>query len=232
HLMAAEGSDWFWWYSENQHTLDADVFDALFRAHVSAVYVALGEAVPAAVTEPIYAERVSRLSREATGWMRASIDGRISHYFEWLSAALLRTSGLASAMQRSQFVLHEIYLGFDQRNLWLRLDTEGPAAERLAQCELEVVFAGERERVLRITPGAEPGAIEVDGDLREEAECAADRIIEARVPLAAIRAEPGDVLRVAVVIAHEGRTIERWPELGFLEVEVPTEEAIAERWFV
>ncbi len=232
HLMIAEGSDWFWWYSESQHTPDADIFDALFRAHVAQVYVALGQSPPQAVEEPIYAERVSRLTREAAGWMQATIDGRVSGYFEWQPAALLRTSGLASAMQRSGYVVHELYFGFDPENLWLRIDTDGPAAHTLRGCRLEVIFTEETRHVIAIAIDPEEDTPAIDGDLCEFAQCAIDRIIEARVPLRAIDAQPGSTLWLAVVVGRDGRVIERWPEIGSLAVRVPTEEAMAASWLV
>ncbi|MSP56498.1 MAG: hypothetical protein EXR69_12985, partial [Myxococcales bacterium] len=42
HLYAAEGSDWFWWYGPEFSTPVSDVFDALFRAHLSAAWKAMG----------------------------------------------------------------------------------------------------------------------------------------------------------------------------------------------
>jgi alpha-amylase/alpha-mannosidase (GH57 family) len=44
HLMIAEGSDWFWWRSEEHYTADQEVFDALFRAQVAAVTALLSSA--------------------------------------------------------------------------------------------------------------------------------------------------------------------------------------------
>ncbi len=232
HLMVAEGSDWFWWYSENQHTLDADIFDALFRSHVAEVYKCLGETPPEAVEEPIYAERISRLTRDALGRMEAVIDGRITSYFEWQPAALLRTAGLASAMQRSHYIVHEIYFGFDPETLWLRLDTEIPALEVLRGCRLEIAFVGEVEHAIAISVEQGAGGPEINGDLCADAECAIDRIIEARVPLSRLDTAPGEALRLAVVVGREGRVVERWPELGFLQVHVPTEDAMASTWLV
>lgn len=232
HLMVAEGSDWFWWYSETQHTPDADVFDALFRRRVAAVYEALGAEVPAAVEEAIHAERAVRLTREATGWMRAVIDGKVTTYFEWQPAALMRTSALASAMQRSVYAVQEIYFGFDPEHLWLRLDTDGPAVEQLRGCRLEVIFDGQQRHVM--TVAVDPATEEpvVDGDLCADGHCRVGRIIESVVPLSALGVELGDTLRMAVIVRRGDHVIERWPEVGFLEVHVPTPETIAERWFV
>lgn len=232
HLMIAEGSDWFWWYSENQHTLDADVFDALFRSQCAHVYEALGEEPPDAVEAPIYAEKISRLTREAAGPMTANIDGRITSYFEWQPAALMRTSGLASAMHRSQYVVQEMYFGFDEQNLWMRIDTDRPAAESLCDCKMEILFDGDVEHTITITGATDAHPVEINGTLCEEAECAVDRIVEVRVPLARVEADLGATLKLAVVLGREGRVIERWPELGFLQVEVPSREDMVSAWVI
>lgn len=231
HLRIAEGSDWFWWYSENQHTLDADIFDALFRSQVAHVYRALDEEPPQAVEEPIYAEKISRLTREAAGPMTANIDGRITSYFEWQPAALMRTSGLASAMHRSQYVVQEIYFGFDEQNLWLRLDTDRPAAQSLRDCRMEILFVNEVEHTISIV-GAGGNPPEVNGTLCEDAECRVDRIVEARVPLNVLDLDLGGTLRLAVILGREGRVIERWPELGLLQVAVPSREEMVSSWVI
>jgi alpha-amylase/alpha-mannosidase (GH57 family) len=52
-LLAAEGSDWFWWYGDDHSSsLDA-VFDGLFRTHLRRVYEALGLRVPEELQHPL-----------------------------------------------------------------------------------------------------------------------------------------------------------------------------------
>jgi alpha-amylase/alpha-mannosidase (GH57 family) len=41
-LYAAEGSDWFWWFGDDQDSGRDDEFDDLFRTHLKNVYLALG----------------------------------------------------------------------------------------------------------------------------------------------------------------------------------------------
>ena len=53
HLLAAEGSDWFWWYGDDFSTPFAAEFDRLFRAHLSAAWRAMGREVPAVLSRPI-----------------------------------------------------------------------------------------------------------------------------------------------------------------------------------
>lgn len=52
-LMAAEGSDWFWWFGGDQDSGHDPDFDELFRSHIASAYLALGKAVPASVRVPL-----------------------------------------------------------------------------------------------------------------------------------------------------------------------------------
>ena len=52
-LYAAEGSDWFWWYSHRNNSDQNALFDRLFRHNLAAVYEALGDEAPAWLAEPI-----------------------------------------------------------------------------------------------------------------------------------------------------------------------------------
>lgn len=45
-LYAAEGSDWFWWFGDDQDSGHDPVFDDLFRRHLRNVYGALGTVPP------------------------------------------------------------------------------------------------------------------------------------------------------------------------------------------
>ena len=53
HLMAAEGSDWYWWYGEDFSTENAAEFDALFRGHVLRACELLDMAPPQEALQPI-----------------------------------------------------------------------------------------------------------------------------------------------------------------------------------
>ena len=57
HLLAAEGSDWFWWFGEPFHSMEDALFDALFRAHLAGAYRALGLPPPRELDEPVAAQQ-------------------------------------------------------------------------------------------------------------------------------------------------------------------------------
>ena len=45
-ILAAEGSDWFWWYGDDHSSAHDREFDALFRHHLRRAYRALGDEPP------------------------------------------------------------------------------------------------------------------------------------------------------------------------------------------
>lgn len=53
HLANAESSDWTWWFGPEHHTEVADLFDALFRAHLAAGWLALGLEPPTELGAPL-----------------------------------------------------------------------------------------------------------------------------------------------------------------------------------
>ena len=52
-LLAAEGSDWCWWYGPEHSTANDAEFDALYRKHLTGVYLALGLVAPEELAKPI-----------------------------------------------------------------------------------------------------------------------------------------------------------------------------------
>ncbi|MCG3147763.1 MAG: hypothetical protein PCFJNLEI_01204 [Verrucomicrobiae bacterium] len=50
-LYAAEGSDWFWWYGDDQDCDQEDIFDDLFRHHLRCAYKLAGFKPPAELEE-------------------------------------------------------------------------------------------------------------------------------------------------------------------------------------
>ncbi|MFT4628293.1 MAG: alpha-amylase/alpha-mannosidase (GH57 family) [Myxococcota bacterium] len=132
HVLAAEGSDWTWWYGEDFSTPYARHFDALFRAHVAAAWRAIGVAVPASVGRPLCGidEAVSpptgfispRLSADPTWWA-------------WQGAGQLRFP--EGAMARGGRSVRGVRFGWDRDStLWLWVELSGAAAE--AQIQLRV----------------------------------------------------------------------------------------------
>src|SRR5207248_11264678 len=52
-LLKAEGSDWFWWYGDDNASAQKHIFDELFRLHLTDMYIHLRLPVPRELLAPI-----------------------------------------------------------------------------------------------------------------------------------------------------------------------------------
>ncbi|MCD4691233.1 hypothetical protein K8S17_07210 [bacterium] len=52
-MLAAEGSDWFWWYGDDQNSSLDGAFDEIFRGTLAHVYEIMGDELPAFLSVPI-----------------------------------------------------------------------------------------------------------------------------------------------------------------------------------
>ncbi|MFH1421230.1 MAG: glycoside hydrolase family 57 protein, partial [Planctomycetota bacterium] len=136
-IYAAEGSDWFWWFSERHYTKDAPLFDNLFRAHLRKVYSLLSEAPPTILEEPI--SLVHRVPfTEPHGLLEVKIDGRASSYFEWLNAGkYIRQRDGGVMEQVSEHIIKDFYFGFNLKNLLIRLDLSDKI-DKLSEASLSI----------------------------------------------------------------------------------------------
>lgn len=139
HILAAEGSDWFWWFGEHQESGMDYLWDLEFRRHLQEAYRLLREAPPPELFAPILAQAPAGEAAEPGGRFTPVIDGRVSHPEEWAYAGMRRVPR-AGAMQHSKGpVLYEIRYGCDEHNLYLLLR---PAREGFSPgTELAVYFS-------------------------------------------------------------------------------------------
>lgn len=132
-LLAAEGSDWFWWYGEDQESGYDEVFDSIFRTHLKNVFKSINKNYPSFLDFPIVFK--SPLWRNRTSFIfTPTIDGKISDDKEWELSSL-------NLLEKSGEYITGIYYGYDFDNLYLRLDGKYTFKEYLnAGYSLEFVF--------------------------------------------------------------------------------------------
>ncbi len=127
-LMAAEGSDWFWWYGDDHSSAHDRDFDALFRRHLRRVYHALGDDPPdelhrTNITTAVAGDDLLRLDHVAEPGQRApSVFNRLG------AAPLERPSG---AMHRVDRTVTRCDVGATSAGLAVWLDAPGGATAEL-----------------------------------------------------------------------------------------------------
>jgi alpha-amylase/alpha-mannosidase (GH57 family) len=245
-LLIAEGSDWFWWYGDD-HSSDHDLeFDELFRRHVRNVYRALEAPIP----EELYVTNVTTQPSSAdisrpTGFIRPTLDGEITSYFEWIGAGSVEDTTGAGTMHQVSARRDGVTLvafGFDQEHLFLRVEGTRPMRELLAGTfGLTLRFlkpAGVQVLLRRDGTLADLLMVKrtVKGDW-DVVTCAGlsgaiGRVAEIGIPFRCLNAKPQDPIAFFVTLAEGTTEREQHPRNQPIELEVPDERFGVRNWRV
>lgn len=227
-LLIAEGSDWCWWYGPEHASSFRPEFDELFRDHLANVYRALRLNPPEELSHPILKLAVADLHVPPAGPIRALIDGEVTSYFEWLGAGTYRIDARSGAMHGKRYLIREICYGSDGLNLYLRVDFEASAEETWSGLEARLSIRAAADQslassfVIRLQDrGVTPVEVRVAQPWPAgpaAAEFAFNKVLEARLSLAALGVRPGQSLHVQLSLWKEGLPLDAVPQQGWLEV--------------
>ena len=214
-MFIAEGSDWCWWYGDDHSSEHDREFDELFRRHLRNVYFLLGRPAPDELfITNISAGAVSAQIVAPTARISPTLDGEDSSYFEWRCAGSIEVRPVSGAMHQidREALVTRVRFGFDASSLYLRVDTNGPARELLAQgWSLTIHFLRPTGLRLRCAATAVGGVgaefWQLSGESWQvmpgsKAEVAAARIVELRVPLNALGDE--SIAELSFFVAMNG----------------------------
>ncbi len=177
-LLIAEGSDWNWWYGPEHGSDNRPEFDQLYRDHLSNVYHFLGLVPPEALSRPILrSDQPGEFHQAPHNSIQATMDGKVTSYFEWMGAGRYRPDPRSGVMHGGSAPLQEMFYGYDDTHLYIRLDGAGDArvsvefdsgpvgvdvaADRII--EIRARRAGPRFRVSISQNGLAPVTVPVNG---------------------------------------------------------------------
>lgn len=224
-LYVAEGSDWCWWYGDDHYTDQFEIFDRLFRRHLRHIWDLIGEPPPNGLLQPLRREagHVKEYS-EPRDWMTPTIDGRVTHYFEWFSAGRLECFRQGGAMHRADRLLHQILFGYDKEKLYIRLDLENGISPQ----NLKEVL-----RIDLITAGRYQLTIDSRGERfvslgKQQAnfsgtslQVVRDKVIEIAVSKDSLEFAPERELHFSVGVYRGEKEVEKWPSTGYISLRLP-----------
>ena len=232
-ILAAEGSDWFWWYGDDFTTENAPEFDSLFRRMIGQVYRHLGVPPPERLGRPIIAAHKDKTHAAAVivpprRLISPVIDGFSHGYYEWSGAGLYRP-GLGGSMYQGQGAFTEMWFGFSLTELFVRVD---PPRGVEAEGELRLTFSrapragappggdGDKTVTLRLErDGRECPALDARGVRCGAGRCGA--IVELSLSLSLLGFAPGDKVGLLVRLLREDVEVDRLPRYGELALVVP-----------
>jgi len=214
-LFVAEGSDWYWWYGDPHSLEEKKDFDILYRKHLMNVYQLLGEEPPAQLKSPIIALGVTPLV--PLGLISPVIDGKLTHYYEWLGAGEYDCLLAEGAIHPGQGVVKKIWFGFNLTHLYLRVDFQ---KEVKAQDSLSLSFCFfkpvPKEIILDLIPGkiiSKSGFVSRVG-----------KIVEASFTFDSLQATSGNEIAFQASLKRKSHEIERYPRGYSFQLTIPTED--------
>ena len=252
HLLAAEGSDWCWWYGDEHFTPHGPEFDRLFRSHVKAAYRKLGETPPDSIDMPIIRqERVSEDSNLLEGlrtFIRPEIDGELTLYYEWGAAARYYPRPEIGTMHRASAIALEcLYYGFDEETIYLRLDFHRFVFDIPESFEVEIFFPEKNRKIrLVISPSVSAVAASI-GEIGEDREnvssrqspgapgalrAAFQKVLELGVPFQELGCADDEKTEFFLTIMRPGMAGERWPMYGRFKADLPGKNFEERMWEV
>src|SRR5208283_3875318 len=231
-LLAAEGSDWCWWYGPEHSTANDAEFDALFRKHLTGIYLALGQVAPEELAKPIKRQPERAYQLTPSTFLNVKVDGRDTSYFEWLGAGVFSPEHRGGAMHGRTYYLRELRYGFEEERFVMRVDcfpdrlmeledpefriTIGATQEVIIVVNLErgrmKEFAVEKGRVCLLNPAS-------------IAAVAFDRTLELAVQKEELELKGKSKFPIGVALWHGGLPIDVLPAVGFLDVNLGEENS-------
>ncbi len=250
HLLAAEGSDWCWWYGDEHFTPHGPEFDRLFRSYVKAAYRELGEPPPDSIDIPII--RPDRIAADRnhlaspSSYIHPHVDGKLTSYYEWSPATRYIPGPEIGTMHRAASgALETLFYGFDKDNLYLRLDFHGTFVDRPGPIEAEIFFPEKNRKVSMVLRPAEPSVRAAFGNIGEillsehfavttgDAFCASfDKVLELGVPFQELECEEDRQIKFFVTLVEPGSVGERWPMYGTFNADLPGKDFEERMWKV
>ena len=127
HLFAAEGSDWFWWYSHHNASDQDALFDQLFLDNLAAAYRAMGQTPPPADLVPI--QGIARRLLAPLAFISPRLTVESDPRAQWAQARVLRPTASVGVMQQAGDGIQALRYGNDANYLYLRLELNSPVDE-------------------------------------------------------------------------------------------------------
>jgi len=217
HFLAAECSDWFWWYGDDHNTAFALEFDKLFRGHLISIFNLLSLNIPSSVLEPIIRDDdFVPFLLPAQNIISPTIDGERKYFFEWLGSGIVDESRIFSTMDRVRGPIDKIRFGFNNDHVFIAFDGN---IESVRGTHLTIRSDSLMQSIrLSLSRNNIDKTIAIAID--ENIEIALCRTLFHREPSIALHFE----------IEEQGKILQALPSYGTLEINL--EEDYTHNWFI
>ncbi|MGO9951829.1 MAG: glycoside hydrolase [Dissulfurispiraceae bacterium] len=250
-LYAAEGSDWNWWYGDEHTSDNQEQFDELFRNYLMKVYKVIGKKVPPNLYVPILLEdRKVAPDIGVRGFISPKIDGLVSSYYEWYNSGHIDVKKGGGSMHKSESCIKDLYYGFNQDSLFIRVDPVVPFDKLDEKVSLHLDIYHPFAYKIVFDPTVNIAVVyekrkEEWLEVKASLDAASSEIFEIGIPFSIIKAKENDEVHFALeVVKSNGSTIpiaetasivekiiERCPLRGQVTLTVPSVDFEKLMWY-
>jgi alpha-amylase/alpha-mannosidase (GH57 family) len=236
-IYVAEGSDWNWWYGDEHEGPGTDEFDRLYRSHLLYVYELIGHEAPEELYHPIKSQAVSTHFLPPTGYLKPTIDGKRSHYYEWQQAGHFDTRKAGGTMHQVSSLVSGIYFGSDQKNAYFRVDTTvtgeefdrdryGLAFELLQPPRYKISVKDGNASLFKRQNESEWKLISA------ELKFAFGEMLELAIPIRSLEFEETKEIWFRLIGERQGKEMGKWPAVDVIKFDLPSQKAESIFWEV
>ncbi len=244
-LYIAEGSDWCWWYGDQNSTVQDELFDELFRSHIKNIYKSLQKEPPEKLNLAIKKKQPKGLHLLPRGMVHPKIDGLVTNYYEWRTAGSYKPIGGGGAMHNAKNLISQIYYGFDLDHLYLRVDfNQIPNGADFADLNLKVLFHNPSEKECQVIweqaikndlksyPKTQAICKNLTNQTQQTIQAQTNKILELAVPFKWLKKEPDEPIEFAIQLSKNNIPIERVPAEINLQFDRPNPDFGSDNWSV
>ncbi|MEA3455006.1 MAG: glycoside hydrolase family 57 protein [Campylobacterota bacterium] len=226
HFLAAECSDWFWWYGDDHITDFGAEFDELFRSHLIEIYLLMKISPPNDLYTPIISDRSGEnFLLQPKAPIQPSIDGSQNTFFEWVGSGIVDETKLFSTMDRVRGPIETIRYGHSKKQIYCAFDGNMP---KMRKCDmLHVIIEPFNARFEIELSNLCKTKHSLTESKQIKVEIACETWLELSIDFTAIDA--GEI-QLRFEIERDGIIIQTLP--GYGELEINLETNYAENWFV
>ena len=158
------------------------------------------------------------------------IDGLVTSLYEWHDAGIFDCMKAGSAMHRAVNVLRAFHFGFDDDNIYIRLDLFTSAEdESAAEFEFRCVLQTVKDYAFDLRGSDVQMFVKDDkSDTCQRSEFHGEvgvrKVIELAIPRADIEFDDEFRAQLAIEVNRKGEQIERWPSYDWVRTTMPTED--------
>ncbi len=136
-IFAAEGSDWFWWYSWRNASDQDALFDQTFLDYLASAYRIMGQAPPPGALSPI--QGLNQRPPQRPTFLSPRLNADPDPSAQWAVAQVLRPAISTGAMQQAGGEIEAVRLANDDASLYVRLELASSVAGRRLELQLRTV---------------------------------------------------------------------------------------------